>query len=43
MNMCTPTQHKYESDQTLEHITQRGYGVSITGDTKNLTGHSPGQ
>lgn len=43
MNTCTPTQHKYESGQTLEWVTQRDYGVSISGDIKNLIGHSPGQ
>lgn len=37
------TQHKYESGQTLEQVTQRDYVVSISGDIKNLTGHSPGQ
>lgn len=29
-------------DQTLEQVAQKGCGVSICGDIKNLTGHVPG-
>ena len=30
-----------EHGQTLEEVTQRGYGVSILADTQNLTDHGP--
>lgn len=33
----------YEVDQTLKQITQRGFEVSILGDTQNLTRHNPEQ
>lgn len=41
------TEHKetlfyWEGDQTLAQVTQRGYGVSILGNTQN-PGHIPGQ
>lgn len=42
MNTCTPTQHKYESGQTLEHVTQRDYGVSSVEILKTWL-DSPGQ
>lgn len=32
-----------EGGQTLEHVAWRGYGVSVLGDIKNLTGHDPKQ
>lgn len=42
MNTSTATRHKHESGQTLEQVTQRDYGVSMSGDIKNLSGHSLG-
>ena len=32
-----------EGSQTVEQVAQRGCGLSIFGDTQNLTGHGPGQ
>jgi len=32
-----------EGGRTLEQVTWRGSGVSICGDTQNLTGHGPGK
>lgn len=33
----------YEGDQTLKEIAQKGFGVSMCGDTQNRTGCSPWQ
>lgn len=42
----TPPKHDKEflycvGDHSLEQVTQRGYGVSLTGDTRELAGHNP--
>lgn len=33
----------FEGYQALAEVSQRSCGVTITGDTQNLMGHSPGQ
>lgn len=33
----------YESDQTVEHVSERGWDVSISGHLQNPTGHNSDQ
>lgn len=35
--------NSHDSGQILEHIVQRGCGVSVTGEIQNAPGHSPEQ
>lgn len=41
--MKRPTAKTHQGDETLEHVAQSGWEVSICGDTQSLTGHKPGQ